>query len=84
MFCSRTMSHIINKLNKRALRIAFDSYSSDFRECLEKADTIPVHKRNLRTLTIQMYKISYNLSPLFMRDMMTEICLPYNINKIND
>ena len=26
-----------------------------------------------------MYKISNNLSPLFMRDMMTEICVPYNM-----
>ena len=25
-----------------------------------------------------MYKISNNISPLFMRDIMTEICVPYN------
>ena len=25
-----------------------------------------------------MYKISNNLSPFFMRDMMTEILVPYN------
>ena len=60
------------------MRIAYDDYSSDFEELLEKDDTIPVHKRNLRTLAIEMYKISNNLSPPFMRDMMTEICVPYN------
>ena len=56
----------------------FDHYSSDFKELRKKDDTIPVYKRNLRTLAIEMYKISNNLSPLFMRDMMTEICVPYN------
>ena len=25
-----------------------------------------------------MYKISNDLSPLFMKDIMTEICVPYN------
>ena len=78
MFCSRTLNHRINRLHERALRIAYDDYSSDFEELLEKDDTIPVHKRNLRTLAIEMYKISNNLSPPFMRDMMTEICVPYN------
>ena len=78
MFCSRTLNHRINRLHERALRIAYDDYSSDFEELLEKDDTIPVHKRNLRALAIEMYKISNNLSPPFMRDMMTEICVPYN------
>ena len=78
MFCSRTLNHRINRLHERALRIAYDDYSSDFEELLEKDDTIPVHKRNLRTLAIEMYKISNNLSPLFIRNMMTEICVPYN------
>ena len=75
MFCSSTLNHIINRLHARAIRIAYDEYSSDFEALL---DTIPVHKRKLKTLVIEMYKILNNLSPLLMRDMMTEICVPYN------
>ena len=41
MFCSRTLNHRINRLHERALRIAYDEYSSDFEELLEKDDTIP-------------------------------------------
>ena len=32
----------------------------------------------LRKLAIEMCKISNNLSPLFTRELMTEICVPYN------
>ena len=78
MFCSRTLNHRINRLHERALRIAYDDYLSDFEELLVKDNTVTIHKRNLRKLAIEMYKISNNLSPLFTREMMTEICFPYN------
>ena len=58
------------------MRIAYDDYSS-FEKLLEKDDMIPVHRRNLRT-SIEMYKTSNSLSPLFTRDMMTETCVLYN------
>ena len=78
MFCSRTLNHRINRLHERALRIAYDDYLSDFEELLVKDNTVTIHKRNLRKLAIEMYKISNNLSPLFTREMMTEICVLYN------
>ena len=34
--------------------------------------------KELRTLAIKMYRILNNLSPLFTRDMTTEICVLYN------
>ena len=37
-----------------------------------------VHKRNLRALAIKMHKISKNISPFFMREGMTQKCVPYN------
>ena len=78
MFCGRRLNHRINKLHERALRIAYNDYSSDFVELLAKDDTVTIHQRNLRILAIEMYKISNDLSPLFMKDMMTEICVPHN------
>ena len=78
MFCSRTLNHRINRLHERALRIAYDDYLSDFEELLIKDNTVTIHKRNLRKLAIEMYKISNNLSPLFTRELMTEICVPCN------
>ena len=78
MFYSRTLNHrIIIRIHERALRIAYDDYLLDFEELLVKDNTVRIYKHNLRTLEIEMYKISNNLSPLFTRDMMTEICVPY-------
>ena len=76
MFCSRTLNHRINRLHERALRIAYDDYLSDFEELLVKDNTVTIHKLSLRKLAIEMYKISNNLSPLFTREMMTEIYVP--------
>ena len=46
-------------------------------ELLAKDDEVTINQHNLRVLTIEIYKISNDLSPLFMKDMMTEICIPY-------
>ena len=64
MFCSRTLNHRINRLHERALRIAYDDYLSDFEELLIKDNTVTIHKRNLRKVAIEMYKILNNLSSL--------------------
>ena len=57
MFCDRTANGKINKLHERALRIAYNDYSSSFKELLVKDDTVTIHERNLRTLATKMYKI---------------------------
>ena len=54
------------------------NYSSGSEELLTKDDTVTIHQRNLRALAIEMYKISNDLSPPFMKDMMTKICIPCN------
>ena len=57
MFCGRRLNHKINKLHERALRTAYNDYSSSFKELLTKDDTVTIHQRNLRILAIEMYKL---------------------------
>ena len=78
MFCSRHSNHRINKLHERALRIAYNDYFSDFSDLLIKDNAVTIHQRNLRSLAIEMYKITNNLCPAFIKDLMTEISVPYN------
>ena len=78
MFCGRKLNHRTNKLYERALRIVYCDYSSDSKELLNKDATVAIHQRNLKALAIEMYKISNNLSPVFLKDMMTELHIPYN------
>ena len=78
MFCGRRLNHRINKFYERALGIAYNDYLSGFEELLTKDDAVTIHQRNLRALAIEMCKMSNDLSPPFMKDMMTKICIPYN------
>ena len=64
MFCSRTLSHVINRLHKNALIITYVDYSSDFKRPLTEDITVTIHIRNLRTLAMNMYNILNILSPL--------------------
>ena len=77
MFCSRSLNHKIDRLHKGFEDFLWRLFVW-FRGDSWKNDSIPVHIRNLRTLAIEMWKISNNLSPFFTRDMMTEICVPYD------
>ena len=78
MFCSRSLNHKINKLHERALRMAYSDYESSFEDLLDKDCTVTIHKRNLRALATEMYKVSNNLCPMFMNDLFTELSIPYN------
>ena len=44
-----------------------------------KGATDTIHQRNLRAFAIELYETSNNLSPVFMRNMMTELHILYNI-----
>ena len=67
MCCNKTANKRINRLHKRSLAIAYDDYTSSFEQLLEKDGSTNIDQRNLRTLATEMYKVSINPSPLFMR-----------------
>ena len=77
MFCSRKLNHKINRLHERALRIAYDDYTSSFEDLLTRDGTVTVHHRNLRVLAIEMYKISHDQSPQFMKNLVEQIDTKY-------
>ena len=78
MFCSRSLNNRINRLHERCLRMAYDDYTSSFEQLLEKDDTTNIHQLNLKTLATEMYKVSKNLSPPFIRELFTEKEVTYN------
>ena len=49
-FCSRRSNHLINKLQERALRIAYNDFNSSFSELLEMSNESTIHIRNLKFL----------------------------------
>ena len=67
-FCSRRSNHLINKLQERALRIAYNDFNSSFSELLEMANESTIHIRNLKSLLTEVYKSLNGLSPPVMNE----------------
>ena len=69
MYCQRKSNNSINKIHERALRIAYNDYTSDFKTLLENDNTVTIHQRNIQALTLEIYKTLNNLNPTFMKEI---------------
>ena len=60
------------------MRIAYSDCVSSFEEFLTKDKSTTIYQKNLRVVAVEMYKISHNMSPIFMEDLVTEIHTKYH------
>ena len=67
-----SLNNKINKLHERVLRIVYTNDELNFRELLDKDDSITIHQRNLQRLAIEMYKIKNHVSPLLVQQLFTQ------------
>ena len=58
--CGRQENNPINHLHERALRIVYNE--SAFENLLELDNWVSIHHRNIRLLSIDLYKVQHNLS----------------------
>ena len=80
-FCSRRSNHLINKLQERALKIAYNDFNSSFSELLEMANESTIHIRNLKSLLTEVYKSLNGLSPPVMNEVFQTNDCPYGLRK---
>ena len=78
-FSSRHSNHLINKLQERALRIAYNDFNSSFSELLEMANESTIHIRNLKFLLTEVYKFLNGLSPPIMNEVFQTNDCPYDL-----
>ena len=78
MFCGRSLNNKINVLHERALRIAYNDYTSSFETLLDNDFSVTIHQKNLRCLATEMFKIKNKLSPPFICDLIQESTSKYN------
>ena len=76
---NRGINDKINNLHYRALRIVYNDQTSTFEELLNKDGTVTIHQQNIRSLAVEMFKVTNDLSPPFMRNIFTK-----NINLCTD
>ena len=79
MFHDRKIENKINKIQERALRIAYRDNTSQFKELLEKDNSVSVHQKNLQLLVIEIYKTKNRLNLPFMIEMFGDKEVPYQL-----
>ena len=71
-FHDRSVNKKMNKIHKRALRIAHKDSCSNFEVLLIKANKVSIQHRNLQLLPTEIFKAQRNLSPRFMNQIFVE------------
>ena len=71
LFHSREVNTKINNLHFRALRIVYLDETSSFKDLLRKDGSVTIHHRNLQFLAIEMFKVTQDLAPSFMKEIFT-------------
>ena len=82
MYCSRKNNKRINNIHERALRIAYNDFSSSFEQLLLKDNTVNIHTKNLQQLATEIYKTIHHENPNFMDEIFNMNELPYNLREI--
>ena len=73
---------MFNKIYERALRIVLNDNISDFEPMLRNMNDITIDHRNIQTLTIELFKIKYDLAPPIMDSMLNRRTICYNFRNL--
>ena len=69
MFCPRRSNNLINKVQKRALRITHNDQLRNFKSLLSNDNEITIHQRNLKVLMTEVYKMINHIAPPIMSSL---------------
>ena len=83
MFHSRGINNKMNRIHERSLRITYNNKSSSFQDLLDKDNYVTIHHRNIRTLTIETFKVLHGLSPPLLNEVFVKQNCNYNLRGNN-
>ena len=63
MFHTWAINNKTNRIHERALKITYSNQSSSFQDLLDRDNSVTIHRRNIRTLTIKTFKVLHGPSP---------------------
>ena len=66
MFHSRQLNNRINKINERALRLAYKDNKLTFNDLLKLDNSVTIHQQNLLILATEIFKVKNSLAPEIM------------------
>ena len=68
MLCSKGSQDKLEKINERALRLAYSDYLSSYEDLLLKSKETTIHVQSIKVLALEVYKTLNGLNPPFMQD----------------
>ena len=77
----RSVNNKINRLHERCLRIVYSGTMSSFEDLLYKDSSVSVHVKNIKTLAIEMFKVSNKLPTPLMNKIFVKRNNAYNLRK---
>ena len=77
----RSVNNKINRLQERCLRIVYSDSVSSVEDLLDKDRSVSVHVKNIKTLGIEMLKISNKLTVPLMNEIFVKRNNAYNLRK---
>ena len=69
IFCGKTNSSKLDKLNERAIRIVYNDYVSTYEKLLRDANALSLSMLRLKYMIIEVYKCINELNPEYMNKM---------------
>ena len=84
MFHGREINRKINHIHERSLRIVYRDYNSSFKDLLKKDNSVCIHRRNIQSLAVELFKVKENLSNTIMSDVFPTRLLNYNLRSQTD
>lgn len=77
-FCSTASMMKMEKVQERALRFINNDFTSSLEELLKTTNTVPLHVGRMRQIACEVFKIINNISPSYIRDLITVRDSSYN------
>ena len=77
----QNVNNRINRLHERCLRIVYNDSVSAFEDLLDKDRSVLVHVKYIKTLAIEMFKLSNKLTFPLMNEIFIKRNNTYNLRK---
>ena len=79
MFHGRELNRKINRIHERSLRIVLKDYNSSFNGLLKMNKSVCIHRINIQSLAIELFKVKENLSNTITSDTLPNKTLNYDL-----
>ena len=83
MFCGKSFNEGIDRVQRIALRVTYNDYTSNYNDLLNKGNHLRIHDINKRKLLIEVYKCLNNTNPSFLTSLFKTKPIRFNLRTSN-